>query len=322
MSLFGSKERIAVFRGGAQTTSQRSMEHGAVVLDVLASSRRYTPLDVAITPTGEWLHEGKAVQPSNFLAHVDGAVVAVLGQYGEDGQLARTLRRFGVPHQAAGPYAALQTWQKDLATARAYHTGIRTPRRLVVSAASRTDLHALSARVTDWLGVPVIVKPVFGTQRVDVYRVDRAEKLPGVIAQVLSLTPSCLIEEYIDGQAVTIASVPHVREQALYHSPVMRWSHQFDRDGRLEDNEALEVANLSRAQKQAATELVSDVYRTLDLSGPVRTDWQVAADGELYFLEANTVAPLTDAAALTQALAAVGVSPEECITATVANLHA
>lgn len=321
MSRLGNKTRVAVFRGGTQATNKRSMQHGAVVTDVLSSGSRYQPLDVVVTPSGEWLFEGKVVQPYAFLPQVDAAYVAVLGTYGEDGQLARMLNRFGVPFQTPHPFAALQTWHKDMALGQMARINVRTPKRMVVQGSGRTDLHALSTRLGELFNSQFIVKPLSGTQRGDVHLVANANQLPAVIAKVLSVYPACVVEEYIDGQAITVTLTPSLREQALYMTPAMRWLHTFGADGQLEQDESLELARLSQSSKSELRDTLTSIYKQLDLSGTVRADLQVSKKGDIYFLECNSVAPLSEDAAMTQTLAAVGISPEELIETEMAALR-
>ncbi|MAZ30293.1 hypothetical protein CL655_03355 [bacterium] len=321
MSLLGGKERIAVFRGGERATNRQSMEYGATVLALLSRSRRYTPVDVVVAPNGEWLHDGLVVSPTTFLPHVDAAYLTVLGPYGEDGQLARVLEQHGVPHQTEKPYTALETWQKDLATERVRSAGVRIPQRLIAHAHSQSDLHGLSTRIQELFGPTYVVKPVSGTQRDSVYLVANGAQLPAVIAQVLSVHPACLIEEYIDGQAVTLASMPGMRGEKLYHTPLLQWQHQFATDGVLENNEVLQPAALSREHKRTVAEIADNVYKALDLTGSVRTDFQVTPAGQVYFLETNTLAPLTAESALTQTLNAVGITPEEFVLTQVRALR-
>jgi D-alanine-D-alanine ligase len=314
MSIFAAKPRIAVFRGGAKDTYQTSLKSGSFINGVLADSGRYQPLDVVVSNAGEWLVDGRVANPASLLAHIDAAYIAIVGQYGEDGILARVLEQHGIPHQTSRPYAALETWQKHLATDKARQAGMQTPRRVVVYSHGDTDLHRLSTQVHDSFGPHYVVKPLSGTQRADVHYVDTAAQLPGVIKSLLGYHNAVIVEEYVAGTPVTLASVPGLREQQLYHTPVNEWRHTWNDSNQLEQVDTVGPAHLPAATKTAVTEATSRLYQLLGVAGLVRSDFQVTPEGNLYYLESNTISPLTADSALATMFAEVGVSPEELVT--------
>jgi len=314
MALFSSKERIAVFRGGQRATNRRSMESGAAMIEVLKAQRQYSPCDVIVSPQGEWLVAGRVVRPESILHTVDAAVIAVLGEYGEDGQIVRELERHGVRHTSAPPHIAFDTYQKNVLAERLHQKGVCTPRRLVAYRQSSADWHALAAKVQDLFGPHYIVKPLSGTQHQAVYRVVGPAALPKAITAVLSEHPACLIEEYIDGQAVTVTSVPGLRGQRLYHTSCLRFDHQFTDDGQLAPNSIVTDALLSRTQREAVHEAVRSVYVELGLACATRTDAVVTATDQIYIIETNIVTPVDPQSATYATLQSVGVTLEEYLT--------
>jgi D-alanine-D-alanine ligase len=311
MAIFAPKERIAVFRGGDRQTHRLSLEHGAVVLDALEASNRYQPLDIVLTPNGEWLHNGYLMTPAKLFSHIDGVYNAAIGAAGEDGSLARLCERFGVLQQAAPAHAAHTTWNKHLAIDRVRQAGYRTPPRVLVSAANQGDVHTLAVRLQETFGEHFVVKPAASTGRASVRKANSVTAVADTVRDVLAEYPHCIIEGYIPGQPVTITSVPGLRNTALYHSPVMTWMEDFFSSDAV--SERLIPAALSKADKAQLFSAVDGLYRVLELRGAVRTDLVITPAGDVYFLEVNSLSPLTPDAAMTQSLETVGVRPDECI---------
>jgi len=311
MSLFVPKERIAVFRGGDPSMHRRSLEHGAIVLDVLEASTRYQPLDIVITPNGEWLHAGYIMSPEKLFAHIDGVYNAALGSAGEDGSLARYCERFGVKQQAAPSHAAHMTWQKHLAIDRLRQAGYTTPPRVMVRAESAGDLATLAVRLTETFGNSFVVKPSASTQRTAVKKADSVTALVDAITDVLATHSQCIVEAYIPGQPVTVTSVPGLRGSALYHTPIMTWTEDFFTSE--EATETLVPAALPQQTKAELFAMLDYVYHILELRGAVKTDLVVTPDGTFNFLEVNSLSSFAPAATMTQMLESVGIQPDECI---------
>lgn len=321
MSVFSSKERVAVIRGGEQATHRVSLEHGAVILDALSATTRFDPLDVVITPSGEWLHDGFVISPAKLFAQIDTLYNAAIGATGEDGSLARACERFGVRQQASPSHAAHQTWQKNLAGDRLRQAGFQTPPRVLVGANSQVDVETLAVKLTEAFGHHLVIKPAASTQRSAVHRADSVTAVADTVRAILADYPSCLIEAYIPGQPVTMTTVPGLRDAALYHSPVMTWTEDFfTTDGNLTP-ETLIPAALDRSLKADVYATADELYQMLDLRGAVRTDLVVTPSGEIYFLEVNSLSPLTENAAMTQCLATVGVGIDELVDQQLRNLR-
>jgi D-alanine-D-alanine ligase len=311
MSIFTPQERVAVIRGGQRSAHKASLAHGAVVLDVLNAQRRYMPLDVVITPQGEWLYNGFVVSPERILSQVDMVYNAALGAVGEDGSLARVCARYGVPHQSATTHAAYSTWYKPLAVDTVKRAGYAVPARVLVDASAPADIHTLGVRLHETYGDTFVVKPAASSFRSAVTRTESVTKLADAVTNVLNEHPHCIIEQYIPGHPVTVTSVPGLRNVRLYHSPVMTWEEDFF--SAPQSTEVLRPAALSRATTYSVYEMLDQLYALLDLRGAVKTDLVVGENDTIYFLEVNSLSSLVDGAPMAQSLAEVGVDSPELI---------
>lgn len=314
MGIFSPKERVAVLRGGDRTTHRLALEHGATILDVLAQGNQYEPIDVVITPSSEWLLGGYVVTPAQVFDQVESVYNAALGAVGEDGRLARLCERFGIRQQSAPAHAAHRTWQKQLGVDTVRQSGIATPPRVVVSADSQGDLHNLVVRLHEAYGEQLVVKPAAGTLRTHVRKTNSVTGAVDAIEAVLAEYPSALVETYIVGIPLTVTSVPGLRQTALYHSPIMTWEDDFLSAESVDSTqEHLITAPLTTPDKQSVYDTVAAAYSATGVTGAVRTDLVITPTGEVYFLEINTLSPLTEHAAMTQSLASVGVGLDELL---------
>ncbi len=100
-----SKTRVAVLRGGPSEEFEVSLRTGAEVLRAIDKSR-FEPIDITITRSGEWLHEGRTRYPEHVIPTFDVVFIALHGAYGEDGRVQRLLDRYGVSYTGSGAYAS------------------------------------------------------------------------------------------------------------------------------------------------------------------------------------------------------------------------
>ena len=88
--------RVAVLRGGPSEEYDISLDTGEAVLNSLDRDF-FEPVDIIITKSGEWLHQGVARRPEHILQSVDAVFIALHGQFGEDGNM-------GVPTTCRTPF--------------------------------------------------------------------------------------------------------------------------------------------------------------------------------------------------------------------------
>ena len=77
---------VGVLRGGPSREHEVSLKTGHAVLTGLPEER-FTARDIYIDKDGQWHERGRPTTPNRVLPSIDVAVIALHGEYGEDGEL-------------------------------------------------------------------------------------------------------------------------------------------------------------------------------------------------------------------------------------------
>ena len=308
---------VGVLRGGPSREHDVSLNSGRAVLAALPSDR-YTVRDIYIDRDGTWHERGLPTTPSKVLAGVDVVVLALHGEYGEDGEVQKLLERFGVPYTGSDSFASFEAMHKVMAKEKAKAAGIKTARYHFIEEASNVDsiVHEIVRTFTQ----PVIVKPVRWGSSVGVSLESGYAPVHRAVTGLLaSGAGGVIVEEFVRGTEATAGVVEGLRGEQLYSLPTVEIvpppkSAFFDYDAKY-SGETSEVTP-GRFPKQVTEELQAAaraMHQALGLRHYSRSDFIVSPRG-IYFIETNTLPGLTNESLLPKSLAAVGVSFEDFIS--------
>lgn len=121
---------------------------------------------------------------------------------------ARLRESFGVPGMTVEQTVPFR--DKEVMKQVLDRHGIRTPRH------ARATTAAAVREAAEWIGFPVIVKPIAGAGSADTYRVDSREDLEKILPAVRHI-PEVSVEEFIDGEEFTFDTVC-AGGRILYHN--------------------------------------------------------------------------------------------------------
>ncbi len=161
-----------------------------------------------------------------------------------------------------------------------------------------------TVRRPKWLSFPLIVKSVSEEASLGISQasiVEDDDKLSERVAFIHnSVGSGALIEQYIEGREFYVGIIGNGQLQVL---PVwelimdklpedakriaterVKWSRKYQQKYGITSREA---DNLPKGKAEDIQDLSKQVYRALGLSGYARIDMRMAADGQLYVLEAN-----------------------------------
>ncbi len=161
-----------------------------------------------------------------------------------------------------------------------------------------------TVRRPKWLSFPLIVKSVSEEASLGISQasiVEDDDKLSERVAFIHnSVGSGALIERYIEGREFYVGIIGNGQLQVL---PVwelimdklpedakriaterVKWSRKYQQKYGITSREA---DNLPEGKTEEIQDLAKRVYRALGLSGYARIDMRMAADGQLYVLEAN-----------------------------------
>lgn len=317
MNILSGTKRVAVLRGGPSEEYDISMNTGKGVLEALDGTNLAVD-DIVITRTGEWLKQGRVMQPQDALATTDVAFIALHGAFGEDGTVQRLLERYSVPYTGSGPYASAIAMNKVLTKEHLKDLGIKMAPHMRVTAESRQNIARIVGTITTLFGPEYVVKPIASGSSIGTAIVDSPKKLIFVLEDLLRVYDDVLVEQRIFGREATCGVVERFRDQKLYRLPSIEivpppHSSFFDNNVKYSgETDEICPGRFKAEEKRRLEELAELVHTTLGLRQYSRSDFIVAKD-DIYFLEVNTLPGLTKNSLVPKSLDAVGCSYQDFI---------
>ena len=223
------------------------------------------------------------------------------GACGEDGRVQAALDLLGLPYTGAGSLGSAIAMDKDL-TKRLVADVVNTPGWKTV-AYEEADIAALVENAR----LPLVVKPVASGSSIGVSIVHTRQALEEALRAGLALGGRTVLEEYVKGREVQVGIL---EDQALPSIEIIPKADFYDYENKYQPGAAVEVcpAEIPQETEQRLRQAALRVYETLGLSVYSRADFILDGDGEIWFLEINTLPGMTPTSLLPQEAAAVGIN--------------
>ena len=302
------KPRVGVLRGGPSPEYEVSLDTGSTVLANLPEE--YEPIDILISKDGGWYLQGIEKKPANILQHLDMAVNALHGTYGEDGTVQKMLEQFGVPYTGSESLPSAVGMNKALAKNIFKQHGLQTPYHLVVNQSD--DLGQLVKKINESIPFPVIVKPTSSGSSLGVSYVAAVKELLPALEKAFALGPQVLVEEFIQGKQGTCGVIENFRGSSLYtllpteimleKNPVYTYELKYGDMG----HGYRIPGNWGEREKADVEELARESHRALGLRHYSRTDFIIHPRRGVFILEVNTLPTLTHRSSFIKSLEAAG----------------
>jgi D-alanine-D-alanine ligase len=272
---------------------------------------RYTVRDIYIDREGTWHERGRKTAPASVLPGLDVAVIALHGEYGEDGQVQKLLEQYGVPYTGSDSFASFEAMHKVIAKEKAAAAGLTVARYKFVEGAE--NLEPTIHEIVRTYPQPVIVKPPRWGSSVGITAPAGYQPIHQAVTGLLAQDAGgALVEEYIRGTEAAVTVVEALRGEELYAlppveiipaepEPIVTYEAKYSgrsqeiAPGRFSREIAAELENLARR-----------MHRELGMRHYSRTDFIVSPKG-IYYLETNSLPGLTAQSLTPKALASVGI---------------
>jgi len=290
-ALKASNLRIAVLCGGSGSERDVSIASGKAIEEALIQCA--LPCD-CFTLAGNRL-------PAGLDATVHIVLPIIHGTYGEDGQLSAELEAGGFAYAGSGAAASALCFDKLVSKAIASRLGLPVcPDALLFAGKSRSF-----AEITGRVGLPFILKPRRDGSSVGLH-VIRDEAEYARIAPTLA-GRDYLAEEFIEGTDLTVGILNGKALGVVGIRP----------EGGLYDYEHKYTSGLS--QYEVPADLPAHLqdrlcawscrlFRALGCRDLARVDYVLGADGNVIFLEINTLPGMTATSLLPKTASIAGVS--------------
>ncbi|RME90352.1 MAG: D-alanine--D-alanine ligase [Verrucomicrobia bacterium] len=281
---------ITVMLGGRSAEREVSLRTGRAVA---AALRRRGHRVFELDPVSEdWtLPEGTEV-----------VFLALHGTYGEDGQVQARLEALGVPYTGCGPEASRAAFDKAEAKRLFLEAGLATPLSAVVESPDAPPPERLR-----W---PLVLKPTRQGSSVGLAFASGPSDWPRALGEAWRAGPPVLAEEFIRGREVTVGVLAG---EALPVVEIVPRSGRYDYQSKYTTG-ATEYRCPADFPEETTRRIQAAGRRAFQAVGGrdyARVDLIVAADGQPWVLEVNTLPGMTETSLLPKAAAAAGIGFDE-----------
>lgn len=331
---------VLVVLGGYSTEHDVSLKSGTGVIRqmdpdlyrpwpvVLTRDRRWRWPSAPLSTTLQSLFEGgrhdlpagdlsdgwnESDKPCLDRMKVDGAFLALHGDWGEDGRMQSLLEYHGVPYTGSGVLGSATAMDKSrtkeiLATRE-------IPLSPSVELSTSMGARALAHRIKEWADLPLVLKVPTGGSSIGVHIARTDEDLERAAEQLCREEKRVLVEKFVAGRELTCGYIEG--QPPLPPTEIRpRCGDFFDFSSKYlpGGSEEITPAPLSAEQTREIQELARRVHETLRLRAYSRTDFILSEDG-FVVLEVNTLPGMTETSLIPQQAAHIGLSYRDLVTA-------
>lgn len=292
-------KKIAVLMGGPSEEREVSLNTGNAILQALRE-KGYHVVGLDLIPH-QFFEQLKDNQ-------IEVVFNAVHGKYGEDGAVQGALELIGIPYTGSGLMASAVAMDKAVSKRLFLAAQIPTPHAKLYS--QTADKQNIAAEVSAEFGLPVVVKSSAQGSSIGVTIVEEEKQLAQAIEQAFAHSSQLLIEQFIEGQEVTVAVWGDSNPQALPMIEIVPHSGRYDYCSKYTKG-ATDYIIPARLDKQTASrvkEAALNAFTVLGCRGIARVDIMIDRSSNPYVLEVNTIPGMTATSLVPKAAAAEGIS--------------
>lgn len=288
--------KIAVLMGGLSAERDVSLKTGQAVLKALLENE-YDVVAVDV---------GRDLAGQLRAAEAELAFICLHGRYGEDGTVQGLLEMMQIPYTGSGVMSSSMAMDKVVTKQILLYHEISTPG--FVTYRGGDDQAAVLERCRHF---PLIVKPAREGSTIGISIVRDRTQLEAGLAEALQHDDLILIEDFIQGDEVTVSVL---NGEPLPIIQIVPKSGFYDYESKYTpgQTEYLLPAPLEAVIYNRLQEVSVAACQALSCRGAVRVDFMVR-EREFFCLEVNTIPGMTETSLLPKAAAEAGVSFNELV---------
>ena len=233
--------------------------------------------------------------PTSWIPGLEVAFIADFGNGGDDGTLQGLLARCGVPYSGSDGAACALARDKLVAKNLVSSLGAATPDAVEVDYTA--PLAAQVDRMAERLGLPFVVKPVLGGGSYGLHlATTRRDAMAAFEAN--RQYHRAFAEAFVRGRALTagVVGVGGERVDLPAHEVRFAGGLPFLDAARLSEPGLIEMLSPPEVDRETAAragEVAALAHDALGCRGLSRTDMKVTDEGEVHFIELNTMPALS-----------------------------
>lgn len=300
--------------GGRSAEHDVSLASGDAMRQAIQDSFWVPAKEVVISPDGTWTVSEEKTTPKDALRDIDTALLALHGEWGEDGQAQALLDWFGIPYGGSGAHASALAMDKPRSRAVFRDAGLRVPfgHTYEQFGEDEESLRVLGDLVAVAHQPPFVVKPAGRGSSVGVSIVRDSEDISRAFAEAFRFDNRAVVEEYQNGTEVScgvledLSGATHPLSVVQIIPPV---SHAFFNYDAKYSGETQEIvpAPLPQTTTRRIQEAALAAHRALGCRHYSRTD-MILVGSEPVVLELNTLPGMTPESIFPKEARASGIS--------------
>lgn len=270
--------KVGVIMGGISSEREISLQSGNSIIENIDKSK-YEVVPIVIDKKEDIVTKVKGI---------DFALLALHGQFGEDGTVQSVLQTLEIPYSGCGPLSSAACMDKDVTKSLLKAAGIRTAPWINVKSVEEIDYKKIEE-----MGYPVVVKPTHGGSSVATFIIKEESKIEEAVKAGFEWDTEVMIEKFIKGDEITCPILAGEMFPVIAIKPSEEFEF-FDFTAKYKDGGASEVVvELEENLHKEVEKMALATYKALKCSVYSRVDMIVTKEGVPYILEVNTLPGMT-----------------------------
>lgn len=285
--------KVGVIMGGISSEREISLNSGKSVLDKIDRDK-YDVVEIVLNEKEDIITKVKD-------AKIDFALLALHGQFGEDGTVQSVLQTLEIPYSGCGSLSSALCMDKDMTKRILRFGNVRTADWTIAMSVSTIDYDAIEK-----MGYPVFVKPNSGGSSVATNLIKKKEDIEAAVVEALKYDKEVMIEQYIKGDEITcpvmgdkLYPVVAIRPKGEFFDVVSKYSSGDDAAEEF-------VIELEENLHKEVEFMALETYKLLKCSVYARVD-MIVSNGVPYILEVNTLPGMTQTSLFPRSVAGAGI---------------
>ena len=214
---------------------------------------------------------------------------ALHGRFGEDGYIQSTLEILGIKYTHSGVISSMLSMDKEISKKIFQKNKILTPKFLKM----KIDAKEINfKKIRDYLGYPLVVKPINEGSSLDVYICNNKLSLLTKMKRMKHYR-EILLEKFIPGREIQVAIMNKNSLGAIELKPKRKFYDYKAKYNSKAKTEHIIPVKLSKKNYKKINDIALKAHRLLNCRGVTRSDFKFYKN-KFYLLELNTQPGMTD----------------------------
>ncbi|WP_252249893.1 D-alanine--D-alanine ligase [Clostridium sp. ZBS13] len=288
--------KVGVIMGGISSEREISLKSGKSIVDSI-NKNKYEVVSIVIDEKEDIINKVKGI---------DFALLALHGQFGEDGTVQSVLQTLEIPYSGCGPLSSSMCMDKDISKCILKAANIRTAPWINLRRNDKINYEKIEG-----MGYPVVVKPTHGGSSVATFIIKEEKDIKNAVTEAFKWDSEVIIEKFIKGDEITC---PVFGDKMLPVVAIKPKAEFFDFTAKYADGGSDEfVTELPKELHEEVEEMALATYKALKCEVYSRVDMIVTEDKVPYILEVNTLPGMTPNSLIPKSAAGINISFPELI---------